>query len=66
MAMGKNRLLTTPSGLCKGEVEPGQLVITDLSGKKISGNIAIVKSGSIIQVGKRRFAKVINTDTLIE
>ena len=37
--LGKNRLLTTPSGLCKGEVEPEQLVITDLSGKKISGKL---------------------------
>ena len=35
-----------------------------IDGEKISGNIAIVKSGSIIKVGKRRFAKVINSDTL--
>jgi tyrosyl-tRNA synthetase len=35
-----------------------------IDGKKISGNIAIVKSGSIIKVGKRRFAKVIDTDIL--
>ena len=33
-----------------------------IDGEKISGNIASVKSGSIIKVGKRRFAKVINTD----
>jgi tyrosyl-tRNA synthetase len=32
--------------------------------RKISSNIAPIKSGSIIKVGKRRFAKVINTDTL--
>ena len=33
-----------------------------IDGKKIPSNIAIIKSGSIIQVGKRRFARVINTD----
>jgi L-fuculose-phosphate aldolase len=37
--LGRNRLLTTPSGLCKGEVKPEQLVVTDLSGKKISGKL---------------------------
>jgi len=35
-----------------------------VDGEKIADNIAIVKSGSIIQVGKRRFARVINTDRL--
>jgi len=35
-----------------------------IDGEKISSNIALIKSGSIIKVGKRRFAKVINTDTL--
>lgn len=35
--LGKNRLLATPSGLCKGEVAPEHLVITDLNGKKVSG-----------------------------
>ena len=33
-----------------------------INGRKINGNLAIVKSGSTIQVGKRRFARVINTD----
>ncbi|GAI83060.1 unnamed protein product, partial [marine sediment metagenome] len=33
-----------------------------IDGEKVSDNIAPVQSGSIIKVGKRRFAKVINTD----
>ncbi|MFC2062787.1 tyrosine--tRNA ligase [Chloroflexota bacterium] len=32
-----------------------------INGQKISGNLAKVTSGSIIQVGKRRFVKVTNT-----
>jgi len=34
----------------------------NIDGKKITSNIVPIKSGSIIKVGKRRFAKVINTD----
>jgi tyrosyl-tRNA synthetase len=34
-----------------------------INGKKVTSNVAAVKSGSIIRVGKRRFAKVIDTDT---
>jgi len=33
-----------------------------IDGTKISNNLATLKSGSIIKVGKRRFAKVVNTD----
>jgi tyrosyl-tRNA synthetase len=33
-----------------------------IDGEKILGNSARIQSGSIIKVGKRRFAKVINTD----
>lgn len=33
-----------------------------IDGEKILGNTAHIKIGSIIKVGKRRFAKVINTD----
>ena len=35
-----------------------------IDGKKITSNIASVNSGSIIKVGKRRFAKVINSDII--
>jgi len=38
----------------------------NIDGEKIKISWAQIKSGSIIQVGKRRFAKVINTDTLAE
>ena len=36
----------------------------EIDGKKVSSNIIPIKSGSIIKVGKRRFAKVINTDSI--
>ncbi len=35
-----------------------------IDGEKIEISFAPIKSGSIIQVGKRRFAKVINTDKI--
>lgn len=37
--LNKNRLLTTPSGLCKGELKPDQIIVTDFTGKKISGKL---------------------------
>ncbi len=37
--LGKNRFLTTPSGLCKGEVTSEQLIVTDLLGKRVSGKL---------------------------
>jgi len=35
-----------------------------IDGEKLTGPTAHIKIGSIIKIGKRRFAKVINTDTL--
>ncbi|MBI2288119.1 MAG: hypothetical protein HYU83_03960 [Chloroflexi bacterium] len=35
-----------------------------IDGKKLTGPVAHIKIGSIIKIGKRRFAKVINTDIL--
>lgn len=32
-----NRILTSPTGICKGMMSPEDMVITDLDGKKISG-----------------------------
>ena len=55
------------TGQAKSRSEANKLIAqgaVSIDGKKISSNIAIVKSGSIIKVGKRRFAKVIDTDTL--
>ncbi len=54
-------------GFAKSLSEANRLVAqgaVNIDGKKISSNIAMVKSGSIIKVGKRRFARVINTDTV--
>jgi tyrosyl-tRNA synthetase len=35
-----------------------------IDGEKITGNLAMIKSGSIIKVGKRRYARVVNTDKI--
>jgi tyrosyl-tRNA synthetase len=54
-------------GLAKSRSEANRLIAqgaVSVDGKKISSNTAPVKSGSIIKVGKRRFAKVINTDKI--
>ena len=59
--------LLVPIGLVKSRSEANRLIeqgAVEIDGKKISANIAPIQSGSIIKVGKRRFAKVINTDTL--
>jgi len=37
--IGKNRILVTPGGKNKGELKPKDLVLVDLKGKKISGNL---------------------------
>ena len=55
--------------LAKSRSEANRLIeqgAVEIDGKKISSNIAPVKSGSIIKVGKRRFAKVINTDKITQ
>jgi len=52
-------------GVVKSRSEASRLVeqgAISIDGDRIPMNIAPVRSGSIIQVGKRRFAKVINTD----
>lgn len=36
-----NRLLATPTGVCKGFLKPEDLVITDLEGKQISGDMKV-------------------------
>jgi L-fuculose-phosphate aldolase len=37
MRISKNRILTTPTGMSKRIVKPGDLVVCDLEGRKISG-----------------------------
>jgi tyrosyl-tRNA synthetase len=51
--------------LAKSHSEANRLIsqgAVSIDGKKITSKIAIVKSGNIIKVGKRRFARVIDTD----
>ncbi len=36
--LDSNRILATPRGFCKGMMAPDDLVITDLDGRKLSGN----------------------------
>ncbi len=58
--------LLVETGLVESRSEANRLIrqgAVSIDGKKISNKIAPVQSGSIIKVG-RRFAKVINTDTL--
>ena len=53
--------------LAKSRSEANRLIAqgaVSIDGEKISSTIARVKSGGIIKVGKRRFAKVINTDRI--
>jgi len=57
--------MLSEAGLAKSRSEANRLIAqgaVSVDGKKILSNIAPIKSGSIIKVGKRRFAKVINTD----
>lgn len=37
--VGPNRFLTTPSGVCKGQLAPDQLVAVDKDGKKLAGTL---------------------------
>jgi len=53
--------------LAKSRSESNRLIAqgaVSINGNKINNNIAPVKSGSIIKVGKRRFAKVVNSDII--
>ncbi len=53
------------TGQAKSRSEATRLIrqgAVSIDGKRISNNISAIRSGSIIKVGKHRFAKVINTD----
>jgi len=53
-------------GLVESRGEANRLInqgAVSVDGHKITSNIAPIQNGSIIKVGKRRFARVINTDT---
>jgi len=66
-AVNMNRLLVE-IGLAKSHSEAGRLIAqgaVEIDGEKVTSNVAPVKDIFIIKVGKRRFARVINTDTQI-
>ncbi len=59
-----SRLLVA-SGLAKSRSEANRLIAqgaVSTDGVKIAENLAVVASGCILKVGKRRFARIINTD----
>jgi len=61
-----SRLLMV-TGLVKSRSEANRLIgqgAVSIDGKKVTSFTDPIQSGSIIKVGKRRFAKVINTDTI--
>jgi tyrosyl-tRNA synthetase len=52
-------------GLAKSRSEANRFIAqagTTIAGDTVTSHVAEVDSGSIIKVGKRRFARVINTD----
>ncbi len=59
--------LLVETHLAKSRSEANRFITqgaVSIDGKKLSSNIAPIKSGSIIKVGKRRFAKVVNSDIM--
>ena len=59
------RGLITVTHLAKSRSEASRLIeqgAVEIDGEKVTSYMAPVKSGSIIKVGKRRFAKVFDTD----
>jgi L-fuculose-phosphate aldolase len=38
--LDSNRILTSPTGICKGRMEPEELVVVDVEGRKLSGTRA--------------------------
>jgi len=63
-AININKLLVE-IGLAKSHSEAGRFIAqgaVKIDGEKLISNVASVNDNFIIQVGKRRFAKVINTD----
>jgi len=61
------RDILVETNLTRSRSEANRLIAqgaVSINGKKISCNIVPIKSGSIIKVGKRHFAKVIDTDKI--
>jgi tyrosyl-tRNA synthetase len=63
------RRLLKEIGIARGSTDAARLInqgAVEIDGKKVTTFFAPVESGSIIKVGKRRFARVINTDRQVE
>ncbi|MFC2026697.1 tyrosine--tRNA ligase [Chloroflexota bacterium] len=59
--------LLVESQLVESRSEANRLIsqgAVSIDGEKVTSNFATLKSGSIIKVGKRRFAKIINSDII--
>jgi len=59
------RHLLKATGLARGTADATRLInqgAVEINGERVTGYIVPIQSGSIIRVGKRRFARVINTD----
>ena len=59
------RDILVQTDLAKSRSEAGRLIdqgAVEVDGEKVNSHNATVQSGSIIKVGRRRFAKIINTD----
>ena len=59
--------LLVESQLVKSRSEANRLIsqgAVSIDGEKITGSFAPLKNGSIIKVGKRRFAKIVNSDII--
>jgi len=58
--------LLVSTGQAKSRSEANRLIAqgaVSIDGEKVTGNIIEVKSGCVVRAGKRRFARVIDTDT---
>jgi len=63
------KYILVETGMAKSRSDAGRLIsqgAVSIDGEKVTSDRLLINSGSIIQVGKRRFAKVINSDTLTQ
>jgi len=61
------RYILVETGMAKSRSDAGRLIsqgAVSIDGEKVTSDRLLISSGSIIKVGKRRFAKVIDTDTI--
>ena len=61
------RYILVETGMAKSRSDAGRLIsqgAVSIDGEKVTSDRLLISSGSIIKVGKRRFARVINTDRI--